>query len=97
MKLFISQPMRDKTDKEIEDERNKIVSYVEALFGEVEVLDTFFKGVPHDATPLCYLGKSIQKLGEADIAYFTDGWKNYRGCIIEHECCVQYGIKIVHD
>lgn len=42
MKLFISQPMRDKTDEEIKEEREKIIKEVEKLFGEVEVIDSFF-------------------------------------------------------
>lgn len=28
---------------------------------------------------------------------FCIGWKEYRGCKIEHECAVQYGIEIVCD
>nr|DAU23419.1 MAG TPA: hypothetical protein [Bacteriophage sp.] len=34
-KLFISQPMRDKTDEEIKAERAKIVKSVTERFGEV--------------------------------------------------------------
>lgn len=34
-KLFISQPMRDKTDEEIKVERAKIVKAVTERFGEV--------------------------------------------------------------
>ena len=40
-KLFISQPMRDKTD-EIKAERAKIVKAITERFGEVEVIDSFF-------------------------------------------------------
>ena len=41
-KLFISQPMRDKTDEEIKTERAEIVKRVTERFGEVEVIDSFF-------------------------------------------------------
>lgn len=34
-------------------------------------------------------------LATADVAYFASGWKNARGCKIEHICAEQYGIKIV--
>lgn len=95
-KLFISQPMRDKTDEEIKIERKKIIEKVEELIGEkVEVIDSFFEKAPHDAKPLWFLGKSIQLLSTADIAYFADGWDKYRGCIIEHKCCIDYGIQIM--
>lgn len=96
-KLFISQPMRDKTDEEIKTERVEIVKRVTEKFGEVEVIDSFFESAPHDARPLWFLGKSLELLSTADCAYFAEGWKNYRGCKIEHECAAQYGIDIVGE
>ncbi len=96
-KLFISQPMRDKTDEEIKAERVRIVETVTERFGEVEVIDSFFENAPHDARPLWFLGKSLELLSTADCAYFAEGWENYRGCKIEHECAVQYGIDIVGE
>ena len=96
-KLFISQPMRDKTDEEIKAERERIVKAVTERFGEVEVIDSFFESAPHDARPLWFLGKSLELLSTADCAYFAEGWKDYRGCKIEHECAVQYGIDIVGE
>lgn len=92
-KVFVSQPMRDRSDKEIETERKDIVALVKKQYGEdVELLDTFFKGAPHDAAPLWFLGKSIQMLGRADIVVFAPGWDKYRGCRTEHFVCEQYGI-----
>lgn len=42
-KLFISQPMRDKTDEEILELRKKIVENVKQFTGEdIEVIDSFF-------------------------------------------------------
>lgn len=97
MKLFISQPMKDKTNEEIKEERAKIINEVQEKFGDVEVIDSFFENAPHDAKPLWFLGKSLELLSTADVAYFANGWENYRGCKIEHECAVQYGITIVRD
>lgn len=96
-RLFISQPMKDKTDDEIKSERNKIIEAAKREYGEIEVIDSFFESAPHDAKPLWFLGKSLELLSKADIAFFADGWKDYRGCKIEHECAVQYGIEIVYD
>ena len=92
-KLFISQPMRDKTDEEILAVRMKAKAEVEKIFNEeVEVIDSFFQGAPHDAKPLWFLGKSLQLLSTADIAYFAEGWHAYRGCRIEYTCASEYGI-----
>ena len=95
-KLFISQPMRDKTDEEIKEERAKIISIVTEKFGEVEVIDSFFESAPHDAKPLWFLGKSLELLSNADIAYFAKDWDKYRGCKIEHVCAIEYGIDVIH-
>lgn len=99
VRLFISQPMRGKSDEEIESEREKLIEIAEAVYfgrGEVEVIDSFFKGgidVPADAkAPLYYLGKSLELLATADVAIFAKGWREARGCRIEHECADGYGV-----
>lgn len=98
MKLFISQPMRNKSDEEILKERNQIISEVECMnFEKIEVLESFLQSAPHEAKPLCFLGKSLEVLSNADIAYFAEGWKEARSCKIEHQCCLDYGIKIIKD
>lgn len=97
-KLFISQPMRDKTDEQILAEREKAIESAKRNFGEeIEVIDSFFKDAPHDARPLWFLGKSLELLSTADIAYFVKGWENYRGCKIENTCAIEYGIEVIED
>ena len=97
-KLFISQPMRDKTDEQILAEREKAIESAKRNFGEdIEVIDSFFKEAPHDARPLWFLGKSLELLSTADIAYFVKGWENYRGCKIENTCAIEYGIEVIED
>lgn len=95
-KIFISQPMKDKTDEEILKERERIIEAAKEKLGEdVEVIDSFFKGAPHDARPLWFLGKSFELLSTADLAVFAKGWEEYRGCKMEHMACEQYGIDIL--
>lgn len=91
-KLFISQPMGGKTDEEILAVRAQAKHEVEAsLMEKVVVIDSFIQGAPADAKPLWYLGKSLELLSTADIAYFAKGWEEARGCRIEHECAEEYG------
>lgn len=97
-KLFISQPMKDKTDKQILVERAKAIEAAKQKVGEdVEVIDSFIKDAPHDAKPLWFFAKSLELLSTADVAYFAPGWSKYRGCKIEHECAVQYGIDTIES
>lgn len=97
-KLFISQPMRGKTDEEILKEREKAVASAEKHLGEkVEVIDSFFQNAPAEAKPLWFLGKSLELLSTADVAYFAPGWENARGCRIENTCAIEYGITVIED
>lgn len=97
-KLFISQPMRGKTDEEILAERKKAIESAERNLGEpVEVIGSFFQNAPADARPLWFLGKSLELLSTADIAYFAKGWEDARGCRIENQCAIEYGIEVIED
>ncbi len=100
-KLFISQPMRGLTDEEILKVREEIRAKAEKVIGEpVELIDSFIKDYPGEVNksiPVWYLGKSIQFLSEADVAYFGGDWSNARGCKIEHEIAVQYDIDRIED
>lgn len=97
-KLFISQPMRGKTDEQILQERNAAIEDAKKIIGEdVEVLETFFDDFKPNAKPLKYLGRNISMLADADVAYFTSGWNEARGCKIEHECAVEYMIDRIEN
>lgn len=89
IKLFISQPVRGKSDEEIIAERNRIVHQVEDDFDEpVELVDSFFR---EPEEPLKMLGRSIQLMADADMVFCAKGWEEARGCRIEHDCAIDYG------
>lgn len=97
VRVFISQPMRDKTNEYIKKERRVAIEHVKKELGEdVEVIDSFFEDAPHDAKPLWFLGKSFELLSGADVALFIGHWYEYRGCNLEHEAAKQYGIKVMY-
>ena len=97
-KLFISQSMRDKTDEEILVVREKAIKSAEKHLGEpVEVIDSFFQSAPVGAKPLWFLGKSLELLSDADVAYFAKDWEEYRRCKFENACAVEYGIPVIED
>lgn len=100
-KLFISQPMRGLTEEQILTLREELRVRAEKIIGEpVELIDSFFKEYPGETTksvPIWYLGKSIQLLSEADIVHFGPGWKDAKGCKIEFEVAVKYGLEIIDD
>jgi len=100
-KLFISQPMRGLSDEEILKTREEIRIKAENFIGEpVDLIDSFIEEYPGEINkrvPIWYLGESIRLLSQADVAYFGEGWKDARGCKIEHEVAVQYGVDIIGE
>ena len=91
-KIFISQPMKGRTDEEIVQERNRIMT--KWTNKSVEFIDSFFCEPGKNSTDS--LGKSISLMGEADLAVFAQGWQNARGCRIEHDVARDYGIPIAY-
>lgn len=93
--------MKGLTDEEILKAREEIrVRAEEQIREPVELIDSFIEEYPGElnkSIPVWYLGKSIQFLSQADIAYFGGDWRNARGCKIEHEVAVEYGIDRIED
>lgn len=105
MKAMISQPMNGKTDDEIVATREKAVKELEAA--GYEVVNTYFDDEWYDPEnmrargvvqiPLCYLAKSLENMSLCHTAYFCKGWENARGCKIEHDAAVAYGLDIIYE
>lgn len=99
MKIFISQPMRNKTDAEIQAERAKAIdecrAYAACTGEKAYIIDSIIE--EDSESPLWYLGESLRLLSGADAAYFVRGWSENRGCRIEHMACSEYGIRIIND
>ena len=99
-KVFISQPMNGLSDLQILEERRRAV---EKLYDmgyepkEITIIDSFIKDTAPDNvnSALWCLGKSLELLADADIAVFSKGWKNARGCLIEFNCVKKYGISYI--
>ena len=92
-KVFISHPMKDVED--VEKFRAEVVAKTRKVVGgRLEIMDTLFKDEGKE--PAWYLGKSIMAMAEADIVVFYKGWEKARGCMLEHEVAVKYGMNIVY-
>ena len=47
--------------------------------------------------PLCFLAKSLENMSLCHTVYFCKGWENARGCRIEHDAAVAYGLEIIYE
>lgn len=105
MKAMLSQPMNGKTEEEIKATRERAIAQLESM--GYEVVNTLFtdewysrekmeeRGVVQ--IPLCFLAKSLENMSLCHAAYFCKGWKNARGCIIEHAVAKAYGLTILYE
>lgn len=98
MKVMISMPMSNKTDKQIKNRMDELTKKFEAM--HIEVIDTYIEDEPgcnfDEYTPaLFYLGESIKMLGQVDAVYFDKCWQASRGCCIERRVAEAYGVKIL--
>lgn len=91
MKIMISQPMRDKTEQQIRQEREELVEKLEQQGHKV--IDTILTDKPPiDCDEAIYfLGRSIELMSKADAVVFMKGWQEARGCRIEYEVAKNYG------
>ena len=106
-KIFVSQPLRglNAEDSKIVREAackmaiKKIADKYGEKIEDLEIIDSFFKDYNPDkgCIPLKYLSKSIELLADADYAYFGKGWEDARGCKIEHDAAVAYGLDIIYE
>lgn len=96
-KLFVSIPMKGRSEEEIRKSIAKMKNIVEAYEGEeVELIDSYVKDNPpeNNNQALWYLGESIKKLSEADIMVTIDDRYSWNGCVVEYEAACRYGIKV---
>lgn len=105
MKAMLSQPIAGKTDEEIIATREKAVAALKAK--GYEIVNTPFtdewysnksmeeRGVVQ--IPLCFLAKSLENMSLCHAAYFCKGWEKARGCRIEHDAAVAYGLDIFYE
>ena len=99
MKVFISQPMRDKSKAEILSARKQAKTFLEERYPneKIEIINNFFEDKPEEVNPLYFLAKSLELMSTADLAYFIGDWRIYRGCLIELNLALQYGIECIFE
>lgn len=105
MKAMLSQPMAGKTDEEIIQTRERAIRILKEK--GYEIVNTLFTDEWYDQEnmkkrgvvqiPLCFLAKSLENMSLCHAAYFCKGWEKARGCRLEHEVAVAYGVDIIYE
>ena len=90
-------PMKSKSTEQVRAEMNKVFEHIKTKLPEAELIDSIIDGADKeialkgDNIGLWYLGKSILLLSEADIVFFVNNWKEFRGCSVERKVADEYG------
>lgn len=102
---MISQPMAGLTDFEINDTRNRAkhvldergFNVIETLYSDYYYNPTYLHNLGVVHIPLYLLSKILEDMSQCHAVYFCKGWENARGCKIEHEVAVAYGLEIIYE
>ena len=96
-KLFVSVPMKGRTEREIKKSIQKMKKTAEIFEGEeLELNDSYIEDNPpkDNNQAIWFLGESLKKLAQADVFIgINEAW-DWCGCYIEIETAKRYGIKI---
>lgn len=95
-KLFISVPMKGRTEEEIKASIQKMKKVAEIYEGEeLELIDSYVEDNPPKGNKeaVWYLGESLKKLAQADVFMGICESYDWNGCCIERETADKYGIK----
>jgi hypothetical protein len=95
-KLFVSVPMKGRTEEEIKASIQKMKKIAEIYEGEeLELIDSYIEDNPPKGNneAIFYLGESIKKLAQADVFVGICESYEWSGCRIENITAKSYGIK----
>lgn len=95
-KLFVSVPMKGRTEEEIKASIQKMKKIAEIYEGEeLELIDSYIEDNPpkNNNEAVWYLGESLKKLAQADVFIGICESYDWSGCQIERETAEKYGIK----
>lgn len=98
MRFMISQPMGGLSDDEILKKKKEATEFLSSQGHEV--VDTFYQSdLPDNIrdSGLFWLGASLMDMAKCDAVYFCRGWKEARGCVIEHEAALAYRMQVVYE
>lgn len=97
-KLFVSVPMKGRTEDEIKASIQKMKKIAEVYEGEeLELIDSYIEDNPpkDNNQAIWYWGKSLEKLSQADVFIgIINAWR-WNGCAVECEVAKRYDLNMI--
>lgn len=94
-KLFISCPMKGRTEENIRKSMEKMHKIAEIMFDqELEVIPSYIEDNPPDTRDqrIWYLGESIKMMADADYYIGVEWPDEFPGCAVENRVADAYNI-----
>ena len=99
----ISQPMKNVDPDKVKLQREKAEAAVRAA--GYEPIDTVYEkdftdDVDSDTSinpALWHRGLALMRLSKAHVIYMCDGWDTTRGCTLEHQAALAFGVDIMYE
>lgn len=99
----ISQPMKGIDPDKVKLQREKAETAVRAA--GYEPIDTVYEeDFKYDVDSdniinpaLWHMGLALMRLSKAHVIYMCDRWETTRGCLMEHQAAVAFGVDIMYE
>lgn len=107
MTAMISQPMNKISEDEIVRVKSKAITTLESM--GYSVINTYWKddyyGMEEGIlkknevknVPLYFVARALNAMSRCDAIYFCQGWETARGCKVEHQAAIEYGLKCIYE
>lgn len=94
-RVFISVPMNSRPIEDIRKDIDEMSEYLYNKIEDIEIVDSLLTQEPqrdYSEPRLYYLGHALVKMAECDIVAFAKGYRNSKGCRVEEQAAIEYGL-----
>lgn len=98
MKIMVCSDVEGLTEEKIKSIRDSIANEIREKINEEDLIITF-NNIPKEGAkgPLAALGRSLERMADADAVYFADGYSKCRNGIISYTAARLYNKKIIRE
>ena len=97
MKIMVCSDVEGMSEDTIRQRREKVEGIIKEILGDEEEITIIFNTIPGQRGPLNALGRSLEKMADADAVYFDDGYSKCRNGIIAYTAARLYNKKIIRE
>lgn len=96
MKIMVCSNVEGLTEEKIKSMRDEIAATIRAKIQEDDLIITY-DTIPNARGPLNALGRSLEKMADADAVYFADGYTKCRNGMVEYLAARLYNKNIIRE